>query len=228
MGFRIASFVYRLARVHTTPSEQAVLSALAFRADDRTLLCYPKQDTLVAMTHLSRSTVAAALRSLRRKGFISWVRGGNAVKPRKGRTSVSNSYALNVAKISSLVGRKMPGTVAAAKANLGVADAGAANVDANQPAAVPEDRKLGPLPEDFSPIRRIMAILGFESNSREYKDNYHAYMKWMKKLGEERSKKVVLDFEQQLKDGDFDAAWNLPGLFMSRLQDAVAFYGDEE
>ena len=83
MGFRIASFVYRLARVHTTPSEQAVLSALAFRADDKTLLCYPKQDTLVAMTHLSRSTVAAALRSLRRKGFISWVRGGNAVKPRQ-------------------------------------------------------------------------------------------------------------------------------------------------
>ena len=35
------------------------------------------------MTHLSRSTVIAALRSLKARGFVDWKKGGKTVKRRK-------------------------------------------------------------------------------------------------------------------------------------------------
>ena len=80
MGFKLVERVYRLDRTATTASEQAVLVALAFRANDKTLLCYPKQETLAAMTHFTRTTVATALNALKRKGFLDWKRGGLSSK----------------------------------------------------------------------------------------------------------------------------------------------------
>lgn len=228
MGYHLAETVYRIGREITSPSEQAVLAALAFRANDTTLRCYPKQDTLVRMTHLSRSTVAAALKSLRAKRFINWIRGGNVVKRRKGGCSVSNVYALNVRMLCELTGRKMPLAKAVAKpeaAEAGDAKPGADGAAANQPAVVQTVDDDGPAVKNFSPIRRIMTILDFVPRTRAYKDNYHAYMKWMKLLGEERSRQVVLDFEQDLRNNEFEFCDRLPGLFMSRLQDAVEFYG---
>lgn len=230
MGYHLAETVYRIGREITSPSEQAVLAALAFRANDSTLRCYPKQDTLVRMTHLSRSTVAAALKSLKAKRLINWIRGGNAVKRRKGGCTVSNVYALNVRMLGELTGRKMPLAEAVAKqaeekAGDAKPAAGADGAAANQPAEVQTADDDGPSVKNFSPIRRIMAILGFVPRTRLYKDNYHAYMKWMKMLGEERSRQVVLDFERDLKDNEFEFCDRLPGLFMSRLQDAVEFYG---
>ena len=82
--------------------------------------------------------------------------------------------------------------------------------------------------KNFSPIRWALAILGFVPGTRAYKDNYHAYMKWMKLLGEERSRQVVRDFARDLRDQEFEFCDNLPGLMMSRLQDAVEFCGAQD
>ena len=94
MGFKLVDRVYRLNRTLTSPSEQAVLLALAYRANDATLLCYPKQETLVQMTHLSRSAVARALNELREHGFIKWKSGGLANKKGKYGRPLANDYTL--------------------------------------------------------------------------------------------------------------------------------------
>ena len=96
MGFKLVEAVYGLDRNATTPTEQAVLLALAFRANDKTLLCYPKQDTIAQMTHLSRATVATALNALRQKGILDWKSGG--IKNRRGKYGqpLANDYRLNL------------------------------------------------------------------------------------------------------------------------------------
>ena len=96
MGFKLVDAVYRLDRNVTTPSEQAVLLALAFRANDKTLLCYPKQETLAEMTHLSRSTVALALNALRRKGILNWKSGGLAGRRGRLGQALANDYSLKL------------------------------------------------------------------------------------------------------------------------------------
>ena len=96
MGFKLVERVYNLYKKATSPSEQAVLLALAYRANDRTLFCYPKQETLAEMTHLSRATVVNALNALRRNGFIDWKSGGLANKKGKYGRPLSNDYKLNL------------------------------------------------------------------------------------------------------------------------------------
>lgn len=96
MGFKLVERVYNLDRNATSPSEQAVLLALAYRANDKTLFCYPKQETLSQMTHLSRSTVAAALNTLKKNGLIDWKSGGLANKKGKFGKTLSNDYKLNL------------------------------------------------------------------------------------------------------------------------------------
>ena len=96
MGFKLVERVYNLDKKATSPSEQAVLLALAYRANDRTLFCYPKQETLAEMTHLSRATVVNALNALRRNGFIDWKSGGLANKKGKYGRPLSNDYKLNL------------------------------------------------------------------------------------------------------------------------------------
>lgn len=96
MGFKLVEAVYRLRRDLTSSSEQAVLLALAFRANDKTLLCYPKQETLSAMTHLSRSAVAKALNTLKRNGIIDWNRGGASARRGKYGQTLSNDYKLKL------------------------------------------------------------------------------------------------------------------------------------
>jgi hypothetical protein len=96
MGFKLVERVYNLDKKATSPSEQAVLLALAYRANDRTLFCYPKQETLAEMTHLSRSAVARALNTLRMNGLIDWKSGGLANKKGKYGRPLSNDYKLNL------------------------------------------------------------------------------------------------------------------------------------
>ena len=96
MGFKLVERVYNLDKKATSPSEQAVLLALAYRANDRTLFCYPKQETLAEMTHLSRATVVNALNALRRNDFIDWKSGGLANKKGKYGRPLSNDYKLNL------------------------------------------------------------------------------------------------------------------------------------
>jgi hypothetical protein len=108
MGFKLVERVYTLKKDATSPSEQAVLLALAYRANDKTLLCYPKQETLAEMTHLSRSTVAAALNGLKKSGYISWKSGGLANKKGKNGRTLSNDYKLNLSLSNSKIEQISP------------------------------------------------------------------------------------------------------------------------
>ncbi len=67
-----------------TGAHYSITCCVRRRTDnDNTLFCYPRQETLSDMTHLSRSTVIAALRSLKARGFVDWKKGGKTVKRRK-------------------------------------------------------------------------------------------------------------------------------------------------
>lgn len=79
MGFHLADAIYyNLDKELTTMTEQAVLVALAFRASDGDLRCFPKYKTLEQMTHMHHSTVASALNALREKCLLEWEQGGVA------------------------------------------------------------------------------------------------------------------------------------------------------
>ena len=45
MSMKLLEAVYQLDKNATTATEQAVLAALAYRANDKTHLCFPKQET---------------------------------------------------------------------------------------------------------------------------------------------------------------------------------------
>ena len=92
MGFKLTEAVYRLPKDATSPTEQAVLVALAFRANDQTERCFPTQGTLEEMTHLSRSAIANALNALRENGLLAWESGGFANKRGKYGQALANSY----------------------------------------------------------------------------------------------------------------------------------------
>jgi hypothetical protein len=96
MSLKLLEDVYKLDKNDTTPTEQAVLVALAYRANDKTRLCFPKQETIAAMTHLSRSTIQLALNSLREHGFIEWKSGGLTKKRGKYGQPLANDYKLNI------------------------------------------------------------------------------------------------------------------------------------
>ena len=102
MGYDLAKAVYKLDKDATTATEQAVLLALAFRANDQTLLCYPKQDTLAQMTHLHRATVAQCLNMLRQKGIIDWKSGGLKNKRGTQGRPLANDYRLNLAALGKM------------------------------------------------------------------------------------------------------------------------------
>ena len=96
MGFKLVEAVYSLDKDATTATEQAVLLALAFRANDKTHLCYPKQETIAEMTHLHRVTVSQCLNSLKQKGILDWKSGGLKSKRGKYGQPLSNDYTLNL------------------------------------------------------------------------------------------------------------------------------------
>ena len=100
MGFKLLEAVYRLPKSATSATEQSVLAALAFRANDETKLCFPTQGTLEAMTHLSRSTIAVSLNGLRENGIIGWESGGFTNKRGKYGQALANSYRFNLPDIT--------------------------------------------------------------------------------------------------------------------------------
>ena len=96
MSFEAVEKVYALGTNATSSTEQAVLLALAYRQNNKTLKCYPSQTELVRMTHLSRSAINRSLNSLCAKGLLEWDRGGRTgARGRYGKI-LSNSYRLNL------------------------------------------------------------------------------------------------------------------------------------
>ena len=96
MSMKLLEAVYQLDKNATTATEQAVLAALAFRANDKTHLCFPKQETIAAMTHLHRATVVSCLNSLRERGFLEWKSGGLTKKRGKYGQPLANDYTLKI------------------------------------------------------------------------------------------------------------------------------------
>ena len=96
MGFKLLEAVYRLPKSATSATEQSVLAALAFRANDETKLCFPTQGTLEAMTHLSRSAINRSLNGLREGGVLNWDSGGFANKRGRYGQALANSYRFNL------------------------------------------------------------------------------------------------------------------------------------
>ena len=211
MGYKLADAVYRLKKGATTPSEQAVLLALAFRANDNTLFCYPRQETLSDMTHLSRSTVIAALRSLKARGFVDWKKGGKTVKRRKGGHLVSNDYRLNVENIRAAgKGRR-------------------AKIEPPE-AIVPEKRRGIVSNGVLSPTNKLLSLLDLTPGTREYADNYNAFGPWLAKLGLKGAEKFVCDFRDRLIDGDvvLNDYDNPPAAVMSHLKEYIDFYSNSQ
>ena len=95
MGFKLLERVYAMTDYKMSGTELSVLAALAFRANDKTLLCFPKLETLAKMTHLARSTVWDSLNELKKYGYLEWDSGGLKNKRGKGGRILANSYRLN-------------------------------------------------------------------------------------------------------------------------------------
>ncbi len=231
MGYKLASRVYGLDRELTSPSEHAVLLALAFRANDDTLLCYPKQETIVQMTHLSRSAVAAALNSLRKKNLINWRSGG--LKNRKGKLgkTLANDYVLNLPAEPRKAAADFESDFGSGAAQPQVPSDSfvvpplklppAVAMAAVQPRPRPA-RSERPNPAvDASPLLMALHICGLETGTREYSDNYRAFSSVMVKLGMERSMDIVRAIASEASNGELDKINSIPRFVMSRLKAAV-------
>lgn len=100
MTWKYLDAVYNLNQSFTTASEQAVLLALTFRENPKTLLCCPRQDNLILMTHIKKRTIQKALNGLKAKGYITWETGGFKSKRRKkGGQLLANEYRINFKQI---------------------------------------------------------------------------------------------------------------------------------
>ena len=106
MSWSLLEAVYSLPLGATTASEQAILAALAYRANEKTELCFPKQETLAEMTHYNRATVSIILNRLRKKGYITWERGGLKGKHGKDGRPLANDYSFNLELIDKKAKKK--------------------------------------------------------------------------------------------------------------------------
>ena len=98
MGFKLTSRVYAEI-TNTTPTEQAILAYLAFRADDETGKCFPTRDTIQSATHFGMSGVTNGLNGLREKNILKWNKGGR--KSKSGGRALANEYFFNFSKLST-------------------------------------------------------------------------------------------------------------------------------
>ena len=91
MAFEDVQKVYDCVRL-TSPTQQAVLVALAYHRHRKYGWCYPSHETLARETRLVPRTVRKTLNELRKKGYISWVSGGR----KSGGRPMANSYTFNL------------------------------------------------------------------------------------------------------------------------------------
>ena len=234
MGFKLVERVYNLDRNATSPSEQAVLLALAYRANDKTLFCYPKQETLSQMTHLSRSTVAAALNALKKNGLIDWKSGGLANKKGKFGKTLSNDYKLNlpVAKgenvdMSAKPSVQMPDTAVSGSRTPTEIDNNNSNNNNNHDTNS-RGSDIGFICKvagrndatASAPIFKALHLCGISrKNAEEYRDNYRAFLSVMKKLGSSRSGDIIDAIASEKRQGELKSVKSMPAFIMSRLQE---------
>ena len=243
MGFKLVEAVYSLDKDATTATEQAVLLALAFRANDKTHLCYPKQETIAEMTHLHRVTVSQCLNSLKQKGILDWKSGGLKSKRGKYGQPLANDYTLNLKtaaqkdKINggssvahdytAVLPRTTPTEYTtedltpipnSRKSESGFQRAMrclAGELRGGQPEVV---RRVEPDVREGSPLLMALDVCGISSGSDRYRDNYRAFASEMVKLGAKRSMEIVRTFASEMRQGEMAKVDNPAALLMTRLQ----------
>ena len=241
MSMKLLEAVYQLDKNATTATEQAVLAALAYRANDKTHLCFPKQETIAAMTHLHRATVVSCLNSLRERGFIEWKSGGLTKKRGKYGQPLANDYTLKIpvgkekSKVKALhepvhnSGAMSPTTTPTEITTEKATEI--SNRKENHPEsgldsvlkgmfAVPGSGtggKTADRREECSPVRRALQVCGILPGSREYRDNYLSFASVMMKIGAVRSMEAVLMFESEMRQGEHASIRRPAALLMARL-----------
>ena len=243
MGFKLVEAVYSLDKDATTATEQAVLLALAFRANDKTHLCYPKQETIAEMTHLHRVTVSQCLNSLKQKGILDWKSGGLKSKRGKYGQPLANDYTLNlktaaqkdkinggssvVHDYTAVLPRTTPTEYTtedltpipnSRKSESGFQRAMrclAGELRGGQPEVV---RRVEPDVREGSPLLMALDVCGISSGSDRYRDNYRAFASEMVKLGAKRSMEIVRTFASEMRQGEMAKVDNPAALLMTRLQ----------
>ena len=243
MGFKLVEAVYSLDKDATTATEQAVLLALAFRANDKTHLCYPKQETIAEMTHLHRVTVSQCLNSLKQKGILDWKSGGLKSKRGKYGQPLANDYTLNlktaaqkdkinggssvVHGYTAVLPRTTPTEYTtedltpipnSRKSESGFQRAMrclAGELRGGQPEVV---RRVEPDVREGSPLLMALDVCGISSGSDRYRDNYRAFASEMVKLGAKRSMEIVRTFASEMRQGEMAKVDNPAALLMTRLQ----------
>ena len=241
MGFKLVGRVYELGKDLTSPSEQAVLLALAFCANDKTGLCYPKQETLAQMTHMSRATVANALNALREIGLIQWKSGGLANRKGKFGKTLSNDYTLTSSQTHQCPAVRHTGVqqldtgVSSSKTPTEInnnhknsdtnrrtpdAASGLDGLARDLGAGLSASRAVEANVVENSPLLTALAICGFTPGTPEYRGNYRAFSSVMMKIGMERSMEIVRAIASEQRQGELDGIQSLPRFIMSRLQTA--------
>ena len=228
MGFKLVEVVYGLDRNATTPTEQSVLLALAFRANDKTLLCYPKQDTIAEMTHLHRVTVSQCLNSLRQKGILDWKSGGLRNKRGKYGQPLANDYRLYTAELPTATPTEEK-TANSSDLTTPIPNRGGSEpvfdevlktMGVGVPRLKPRLQRVCASRED-SPLMMALDLCGLSSGTDAYRDNYRAFSSVMVKLGMERSMEVVRMVASEMRAGEMDNVRNLAALLMTRLQQEI-------
>ncbi len=237
MGFKLAGRVYSEIK-NTTPTEQAILAYLAFRADDATGRCFPTRDTIHAATHLKPTGISNGLNGLREKNILKWIKGGRA--PKSGGKAMANEYLFNFPELSTKLSIKGVNehttfdTICRDAATIikhhnqhqssvikGAQSENDPMKDSFRKMAIEVGRQWlekRPAPKTEEPrslLEHALDACGLTINNR---DDYWAFCTAMRGKDYGLCEDEILAFESEIRQGEHKNARNLAAILMSRLQ----------
>ena len=252
MGFRFVDAAYRLAKSDTSPVAQAVLVALAFRCNDATRQCYPKQETLEEMTHLARSTVKKGLNELKERGFLEWDSGGYANRRGKYGQPLSNSYRIKLPEsvmkepevaeeangaVAGIRPQQWPSHGYSSGRHTATAEAVTrppTEINNINETPIPNRRetesgfKRESWEDDPRPAYRALGALGIKPSDPRFVPNLKSFYKSMAQLGSSKANDVVDEMVSRIRQGEFKNVKNPAALFQSRLDSFLTVEQREE
>lgn len=237
MSLELLEDVYNLDRNYTSCTEQAILAALAYRANNKTRLCFPKQETLADMTHLSRATIQNALNALRKRGIIDWIQGGLNKRGKYGQT-LANSYKLNIPKAPKqsrkskslapdlapqspkpVINPSYENTQSQRKTLLADFDAAmnSFGINANKAIAVnslvPEKR---PTADEL--LKKTLEVCEISEEMDSYTANYRSFQILLMNLDFNKAVDEIMAFESEKKQGEMKKIKNYAAALTERLK----------
>lgn len=236
MGFKLLSRVYSEIR-NTSPTEQAILAYLAFRASDETKRCFPSRNAIEDATHFGQTAINNGLNGLHEKEILQWVRGGR--KPKGRGFSLANEYSFNFPKLSTELSTKLSTPQALDDTICREAAPIINNHNKKHPSVIKgapsgqepmenvvrqESIEIGrawsahtqtPTVPKRPPslIQRAMEICGVSD-----RDNYLALVSVMMKKSRSQCEDEIFAFESELRQGEHKNIRNRTALLMSRLK----------